>query len=150
MRVADIMTRHVHTVPPAMSASDAWEFMRRKSIHHLVVVEGTTVVGVLSDRDAGGRSGDVLRAQSTVGDLMTANVLTTTRDTTVRQVANVMRGRTIGCLPVMYGGRLEGIVTVSDLLRLLGRGIDRPLPPARRGLNHRAPHRKRPAAAGAW
>jgi CBS domain-containing protein len=51
---------------------------------------------------------------------------------------------------VIDGKRLVGIVTVSDLLELLGRGIDRPAKPARRGLHHRAPHRKGKGDFGIW
>jgi predicted transcriptional regulator len=41
---------------------------------------------------------------------------------TVRQAATLMRGWSIGCLPVVDGQGLVGIVTVSDLLGLIARG----------------------------
>jgi acetoin utilization protein AcuB len=110
----------------------------------------TGVVGVLSDRDAGGRAGASVRARSSVADLMTTPVVTTEPDATVRQIANLMRGRTIGCLPVTDRGRVVGIVTVSDLLELLGRGVDRPATPRRRTLNFRGPHGKHRGATGVW
>jgi CBS domain-containing protein len=150
MRAAEIMTTNVQTVPRTMSADDAWEFMRRKRIRHLVVTDGSRVEGVLSERDAGGRRGEKTRADSNVGDLMTAGAVTISPDTTVRKIANLMRGRTIGCVPVMDGQHLAGIVTVSDLLEVLGRGIDRPVPGPRRGLHHRVPHRKMKRAFGVW
>ena len=128
MRVSEIMTKGVQTVPPAMVASRAWALMRGERIRHLIVVDGGKPVGVLSDRDTGGRTAAAIRAQSTVGELMTDAVVTATPDDTVRRIANVMRGRTIGCVPVVSGKRLVGIVTTSDLLGLLGRGIDRPAP----------------------
>jgi hypothetical protein len=62
-----------------------------------------------------------------------------------------MRGRSIGCLVVTNRGRVVGIVTVADLLELLGRGVERPTPTAKRWtLRHRTPHRKQPATPGAW
>ena len=150
MRVAEIMTKDVETVAPQAPAADAWERMRRSGIHHLVVKEGASIVGVLSDRDAGGRGGTRVRAQSRVGDLMTEGVVTVDPAATVRRVANLMRGRTIGCVAVVDGGRLKGIVTVSDLLEILGHGADRPSPQRRRDLHYRAPHRKQHRAGGAW
>jgi CBS domain-containing protein len=78
-----------------------------------------------------------------VADLMTRHVVTLTPTDTIRRAANVMRGRTIGCIPVTQGRRLVGIVTVSDLLGLLGRGADRPIHAARADLHYRVPHRKR-------
>lgn len=150
MRVAEVMTRDVQTVSPGTPAAEAWELMRRKGIHHLVVMSGSEVMGVLSDRDAGGRRGASVRARSNVAGLMTTSVVTTDPDATIRRIANVMRGRTIGCVPVIDGKRLVGIVTAADLLELLGRGIDRPAKPSRHGLHHRAPHRKGKGAFGVW
>jgi acetoin utilization protein AcuB len=150
MRVAEIMTREVQTVPPEMSAAEAWDLMRRRQIHHLVVTAGSEVMGVLSDRDAGGRRGAIVRARSRVADLMTTAVVTAAPDMTVRKIANLMRGRTIGCVPVTDRERLVGIVTTSDLLELLGRGIDRPARPPRRALHYRAPHKRRKGAFGVW
>jgi acetoin utilization protein AcuB len=124
--------------------------MRRKGIHHLVVMADSTVTGVLSDRDAGGRSGASVRARSLVSELMTTSVVTVDPDSTIRKTANLMRARTIGCVPVIRGTRLVGIVTVSDLLELLGRGIDRPARPERHGLHHRVPHRKQKGVFGVW
>jgi CBS domain-containing membrane protein len=77
---------------------------------------------------------------------MTAPVLTVDSATTIRRTANLMRGRSIGCVPVVDAGRLVGIVTVSDLLALLGRSSV----PERRGLNHRVPHRKQRVGSGLW
>lgn len=150
MRVAEVMTKNVETVASRASAADAWEKMRRSNIHHLVVTDNARVIGVLSDRDAGGRSGGKLRAESRVGDLMTEGVVTVEPTATVRRVANLMRGRSIGCVPVVAGGRLKGIVTVSDLLTILGGGADRPSAEDRHTLNYRSPHRKHRRAYGAW
>ena len=150
MRIAEVMTRGVTTVPPQTSAADAWELMRLKGIHHLVVTDASEVIGVLSARDAGGRSGSSLRARARVKDLMTTPVVTVKPTETIRRVANLMRGRTIGCVPVVEDSRLKGIVTVSDLLALLGGGVDRPSRPRRHDVNYRSPHRKRHRAYGAW
>ena len=82
---------------------------------------------------------------------MTAPAATVEPATTVRQAANVMRGRSIGCLVVVKAGRVAGIVTVSDLLELVGRGLDRGMATSKRWtLRHRTPHRKTHGAAGVW
>jgi acetoin utilization protein AcuB len=142
MRLQEIMSKEVLTVPPTESADDAWERLWRAKIHHLVVMDGGRVVGILSDRDLGGARGAPVRRGCCVGDLMNASVVAATPTTTLRQAANLMRGRSIGSLPVVDKGRLQGIVTVSDLLAQLGRGSERP---ARRGsrwiLRDRGPRR---------
>ena len=141
MRVWEVMTDGAQTVPPSMAAAAAREVMRRNRIHHLIVKRGSQIVGVISDRDLGGRAGTV-QPNDTVADLMTADVATAQRTDTVRQAAKRMQGRVIGCLPVLEGDRLVGIVTISDLLRLLGRGIDRPALAERPLATHRVAHRK--------
>ncbi len=150
MRIAEIMSRGVETVPPGMPAVEAWDLMRRRGFHHLVVKNGSAVIGIISDRDAGGRHGANVRARATVGELMSRAVVTATADSTVRKIANLMRGRSIGCVPIVDGARLVGIVTVTDLLQVLGRGVDRPMAPPRRGIHHRVPHKKRRNSSGVW
>ncbi len=150
MRVQEVMTEGVKTIAPT-AAENAWNVMRLSRIHHLVVTNASRVVGVLSERDAGGRRGAAVRENRTVGDLMTAPAVTVEPTMTVRQAATVMRGRSIGCLVVVGSGHAIGIVTVSDLLELVGRGLDRgAVTTRRRTLNHRAPHRKSKGVVAAW
>lgn len=54
---------------------------------------------------------------------MVREVATASPETTIRQAANMLRGRTIGCLPVVEDSKLVGIVTVTDLLDLVGEVI---------------------------
>jgi CBS domain-containing protein len=133
MRVNDIMTAPVYTIGAEETATAAWEKMRFRRTHHLVVkdVDGH-VVGVISASDLGGKNGEPLRAQRRVRELMTEKLVTATLETTVREAANLMRGHSVNCLPVFNGRRLKGIVTVVDLLELLGRGSERPVKSAER------------------
>ncbi len=149
MRIFEVMTKEVETVAPTLQAADAAARMRLNRIRHLVVKEGRAIVGVLSDRDVRGRSAADL-GQCQVADLMTRSAVAIGPNDTVRAAANLMRGRTIGCLPVVERGRLVGIVTVTDLLELLGRGIDRSERPARATLHYRVPHRKQSRVRAAW
>jgi acetoin utilization protein AcuB len=110
----------VKTIGAWEPAEVAFQRMTLHRIHHLVVLEGRRVVGVLSERDLGGNRGGPLRTGRTVADLMARNVATASPATTVRQAANLLRGRHVGSLPVLEDGRLVGIVTVSDLLELVG------------------------------
>ena len=143
MRVNEVMTKHVRTVDPEALLADASNLMRLTGIHHLVVAHGRQVVGVLSERDARGRRGLSATSTRRVADAMASPAVTVVPTTTVRQAANVMRGHSIGCLVVIESGRAVGIVTVSDLLELLGRGIDRGIVTTRRRTpGRRAPRRK--------
>jgi acetoin utilization protein AcuB len=147
VRLQDVMSTDVKTVGPDVPAEAAWTTMAGHGIHHLVVMKDGAVAGVLSDRDAGGRDGAELRRHCAAGDLMSEPAIVATPSTTVRKAANLMRGRSIGCLVVVEKGRLRGIVTVSDLLGLIGRGTERPQRPP---LSHRVPHQKHRRTTAAW
>jgi acetoin utilization protein AcuB len=138
------MTTPVETLPPETPAEVAWDRMRLLRIRHVVVVDTDgKVEGIVSERDLGGRHGSDLRRNLTIGQLMTATVVTAGPDTMVREAANLLRGRTIGCLPIVKWKCSIGMVTVSDLLELIGRGSERPVPKSTRWtLKHRGPRRK--------
>ena len=126
MRVYEVMSKAVETVKPAVHASEAKTRMRQKKIHHLVVTEGTTLQGIVSDRDLGGPKLPKVLGKWTVGDLMTSPVITVTTRTLVRRAAALMKGRSVGSLVVTSAnGKVAGIVTVSDLLDLLARRPER-------------------------
>lgn len=150
MRIQEIMNETVHSIPPGARADAAWQMMGTKGIRHLVVVDGPTVVGVLSDSDAGGRWGAKLRAGATVADLMDPHVVSVDRHDTVKRAANLMQQHLCGCLPVIDRGKLVGVVTVVDVLNVIAGGGDRPAHHARAALHHRVPHRKAAAATGRW
>jgi acetoin utilization protein AcuB len=125
MRLQDIMSREVKSVAATATVSEARSVMKLNGIRHLLVLERGDVVGVVSDRDLGGRTGS--NDQRQLGAVMTDNVVTAAPETTVRQAANLLRGRTIGCLPIVDDGKAVGIVTTTDLLDLIGRGSERPV-----------------------
>ena len=120
MRLREIMGTRVVSIGPKESASEAWTRLRRRRIRHLVVMEGTRLVGVLSERDLGGRAGAGIRKGRRVQDLMTPHVVSAEPETTLRQAADLMRKRLIGSLPVLDGDRLVGIVTATDVFDAFG------------------------------
>jgi CBS domain-containing protein len=145
MRLGDIMTTDVAAAEPGEPAEQAFARMRARGIHHLVVMDGRKVAGVVSASDLGGPNGRPARVEKTVGELMTRHFVAVDRETTVRRAANLLRGRAVSCLPVVEAGRLCGIVTVSDLLELIGRGVERPVVRSKRWtLRHRAERRRAP------
>lgn len=150
MRAADVMTKGVLAVSPGTTANEAHHLMRAQRVHHLLVGSAAKPLGIVSARDVGGRGNSAHRRRP-VAELMTAPVVTVDATELVRRVANVMRGRSIGCVLVASARRVVGIITVSDLLELLGRGLDRALSRSdRRGVHNRVPHRRTAAPSGLW
>jgi acetoin utilization protein AcuB len=117
MRISDIMTKDVKTVPPTSTVGEAADLMRRKRIRHLVVKKGGRVIGVVSDRDV--RSPSFFAEPLT--EVMTEPAITIGPNDTVRTAAKRMSSRGVSSLPVVEHGELVGIVTVADLLHLLAR-----------------------------
>ncbi len=141
MRIGEVMTHRVETVPARESAENALRTMRAKRIRHLVVELPGGAVGVVSIRDLESLARD--RSAWAVEDVMSAPAATGTPHMTVREAANLLRGRTIGCLPVLDGGKLVGILTTTDLLDLIGRGSERPVSKGKRWvMKSRGPRRK--------
>ena len=115
MLLREIMNTKVVTIGPEESAAAAWTRMRRRDIRHLMVVEDGRPVGVLSERDLGGRDGGATRRGRLVRDLMTSRLESVGPDTTVSDAADLMRARLIGSLPIVDGEQLVGIVTATDI-----------------------------------
>jgi acetoin utilization protein AcuB len=136
----DIMSTPVETIAADATIADARGVMKRRRIRHLVVTDKGQLLGVLSSRDLAGEPSAASVTEVMARDLATAG----TRDS-VRVAANRMRGRTVGCLPVIDGGRVVGIVTTADLLELIGRGVERPIARSTRWtLAGRGPRKRRP------
>ncbi len=146
MRLADIMSSPVETIEASVPVETAWNRMQERGIHHLVVTQDGKAAGILSARDLSGPRGVALRWAGTAGELMATRIVTASPTTTVREAANLLRGRAIGCLPVVSGERIVGIVTITDLLELIGRGQEKAVTQKeRRTLTRAELFRKSPA-----
>ena len=123
MLVRDIMSSPVAAVPPEATLEDAYRMMREKEIRHLLVFDGERVVGVVTDRDlrlaTSALAASPFAPGSRVSSVMVRAPVTASPDDPVEDAARAMRERKIGCLPVMEGQRLLGIVTGIDLLDAL-------------------------------
>ena len=126
LRVRDAMTRDVITLGPGASAAEAWSLCRERNIRHLPVVDEGRLVGLVSDRDLRdtspprGSTGerDALN-WSRLGDIMTTGLATIHPLDTIDHAAREIHDRKIGCLPVVADGGLVGIITSSDMMRIL-------------------------------
>lgn len=130
MLVRSRMTAEVRTISPTTTLGEALAMTREYGIRHLPVVDQGKLVGILTDRDlrlaappvwASDTDYAALRAtfeQKTIADVMTAHALvSTTEETPIEDAARVMYEHRIGCLPVMRGDELIGILTETDVMR---------------------------------
>lgn len=116
-----LMSPDVRRVRADAPAEAAWLTMQQGGFHHLVVVEGTELVGVVSARDLGDERGAERRRHRLVRDLMSSPVETIEPSATAAEAAARLRGRGLGSLVVLRDGVVCGILTVNDLLGVLER-----------------------------
>lgn len=117
-RVRELMTVGVVTVTPEDTVETALRRMIDHDIGAVVVVEGSSPVGVFTERDVTRRvltDRDLLARP--VREVMSAPVVTTEPDAEIVFVFETMNERKIRRLPVVEDGRLVGILTERDLLR---------------------------------
>jgi CBS domain-containing protein len=120
MKVRELMSDHeLLTTTEQDTLAAAAHRMSWKGCRHLPVVRGRDVVGVISERDvlawvAEGRRLDA--PDSRVGTAMTSPAVVATPDEEIGEVAARMISRRVGCMPVVVGWSLVGMVTRGDLL----------------------------------
>jgi acetoin utilization protein AcuB len=132
MLVRDIMTRPAVSIAADTTLEDAYRTMREKGIRHLPVLDGERLVGVITDRDlrlaTSALAPSPFPSGSAVASVMARDPLTADPADPVEDAARIMRENKIGCLPIVDGGLLIGIITGLDLLDALMRmtGADKP------------------------
>ena len=133
LRVRDLMTQGVFAVGVNDDLETIHTLMAERNIRHAPVVsDGGLLLGLVTQRDLIRNS---LKSQAlppsamaaamqttTAGEIMTLNVATAKPDQDIREAARVMLDHKYGCLPVVDGTRLVGIVTESDFVRFLAAG----------------------------
>ncbi|MBX3471759.1 MAG: CBS domain-containing protein [Planctomycetes bacterium] len=126
-----IMTREPKTLRPDQTLLDAMCFLRDHGVRHIPIVDADgRLEGVLTDRDvkratpsallSGQRQvwEEVVRG-TPVAKVMTRDVVTAAPDTPLREGVRRFVEDRIGCLPVVEGARVVGIVTAHDLLKVM-------------------------------
>jgi CBS domain-containing protein len=128
--VKDWMTPDPVTIDPHTTLPEANRLMKECNIRRLPVVEKGTLVGIVTLGDIREASPsnatalsiyelNYLLARLTVGEIMSKEPISIAPDTSIEAAARLMLEHKIGCLPVISDGKLIGIITESDIFRLL-------------------------------
>ena len=130
MKISELMTRDVETLDRNDTLSLAEDLMKMKRIRHLPVTVDGELAGIISQRDMfhaglstamgfGAKAkGEFLKAVL-VKEIMTEKVITVGSGADVKAAAQLMLKKKIGCLPVVDGGELVGLISESDLIRIV-------------------------------
>ncbi|MDX1374899.1 MAG: CBS domain-containing protein [Burkholderiales bacterium] len=127
MRIRDICSRVVVVTEPGTDLRQAARLMRDHHVGALVIVDGTEAArrprGIVTDRDivvAVVAAPGVKPEALTVGDVMSADLIVAGEDLGVFEAVDLMQERGARRLPVVDAdGRLVGIVTLDDVLRMV-------------------------------
>lgn len=118
-QMLDIKTPELHAVAPDDSVIDAIRMMAEKEIGAVLVMQGTRLVGIVSERDYARKV--VLQGRSSsdtsVREIMTAEVVTVGLGHSVERCMQVMTGRRIRHLPVVDDEQVIGVISIGDLVK---------------------------------
>jgi len=128
--VKDWMTRDPIVITPETTLPEAHRIMAEHKIRRLPVVDNGKLVGIVTRGDIREASPsdatslsifelNYLLAKLAVKQIMTRKPVTVKPGTTVERAAQIMLEHKIGGLPVVEGGNLVGIITESDIFRML-------------------------------
>jgi acetoin utilization protein AcuB len=128
--VADVMTREVVSVHPDQPLRDALTFFQENHIRHLPVLDDGRLVGILTDRDfkratpsrvSGGSQEDFDRVldETTISHVMTREPWVVAPEADLKAVTATFIGKKFGAVPVVKDGKLVGILSDVDLLKVL-------------------------------
>jgi acetoin utilization protein AcuB len=125
MKVKDVMTWNVVTIPSDTPIMEAKKIMQTHKILRLPIVDRGKLVGIVTKEriDRQGPSPatslsvwelNYLLAKMTVREIMNKDLITVTPNTTVESAVALAQTKGVGALPVVEGGKLVGIVTTND------------------------------------
>jgi CBS domain-containing protein len=134
--VQTVMTRSLITVTSKTPVREARARLATGNIHHLPVVDGDRLVGIVSATDfvrqlacearSGHRGGGISEELWTVAEIMQPNPRTVGPETTLREAIDILTESSFHSLPVVKNGTLMGILTTTDLLRRLREALGDP------------------------
>lgn len=119
--VRDIMTKQIVMIDHDKSALEAAKIMAEKGISSVFVVMNGDPVGIVSERDFIKKicAKELPIAQVKIGDIMSKILTTADPEMPIAVAVQRMANHKIRRLPIMEGGKLIGIITVTDLARHL-------------------------------
>lgn len=133
VKVRSLMTKKVISLDRNDTLDMADDVMELGRIRHIPVLDAGKVVGMLSQRDLfrsalafalgyGEKGRRTLLKTLNVKDVMHEPVVTIAPDASVTEAAKLMLSNKIGCLPVIEGGTMVGLLTETDILRYVTEG----------------------------
>jgi acetoin utilization protein AcuB len=124
-QIQKFMTAMPHTIGPKIPIKTALSMMREHRIRHLPVQDGGKLVGILTDRDLKLASSFQDAISLSVEEVMSPDTFTVPPEAALDRVVFEMAEHKYGCAVVLQpNGKVVGIFTAVDALRVLGETLD--------------------------
>jgi len=131
MKVKDLMSTNVISIPPKKTVEKALKTLRENNIHHLPIIKDDELVGIVTERDLlqvigywvgteeeSERDRDTLEIK--VKKIMKKEVITCSPELSIKEAAELMLQHKIGSLVVLDDNKkVIGIITVTDMLKVI-------------------------------
>lgn len=108
-----------YSITPGQTVYSALEMMVEKNVSALLVMEGDKLAGIFTERDYARKV--MLKGKSsretTIGDIMTKDVISVTPETSVEDCMRLMTTKFIRHLPVLTGDKVAGIISIGDVVK---------------------------------
>lgn len=115
-----IMTRNVITADQEDSLAVARNIFLKNKVHHLPIVKGSTLVGILTTYDLfklNGANKDKDYSDITIKDVMTTHIATLEPEDKIGSAAELFLENLFHAVPIVKDGALQGIVTSFDVIK---------------------------------
>jgi len=123
--VKDVMRKNVISIDSSMTVKDAAIMMTDTNVGCVVITRGNAPIGILTERDFVKRIVSEDRDLSTpLADVMSFPLITVDSEDTVWEAAEIMKKNKIHKVPVEDQGKLVGIITATDIVKLCSMGSD--------------------------
>jgi CBS domain-containing protein len=111
----------VYTISPNQIIFEALQMMADKEVGALLVLDGESLVGIISERDYARKV--ALEGKSSkeclVSDIMSSNVIYVEVDTTTDECMALMINKKVRHLPVYDTGKLAGVISIGDVVNAI-------------------------------
>ena len=123
--VKDVMRKNVISIDSTMTVKDAATMMADANVGCVVIIRGNAPIGILTERDFVKRIiSQEMDLATPLADVMSFPLITVDSEDTVWEAAEIMKKNKIHKAPVEDQGKLVGIITATDIVKLCSMGSD--------------------------
>jgi len=123
--VNQVMSKNILTAEKSTSLQDAAQEMKRLGVGCVIVTKESKPIGIITERDFVTKvAADGRPLFTEISEVMSSPLITIEPDETIWEASEIMKEKLIHKLPVIDDGRIVGVITTSDIVRISSVGSD--------------------------